>query len=193
MSLLDGVLKVFKLPEDDYDDDYDDYDEDEEFDEDLDDVEEKTSARKKLFTGRKKTEEVYDEEPQVVQSQSQPASNGSSRFASKKVVPIKASSARGLEVVVIRPDSIEDSSEITDTLLSGKAVILNLDGINLDVAQRVIDYSAGSCYAMRGNLQKITNYIFLVTPANVDISGDIPEIVNGGIDLTSLNKSEIKF
>ena len=45
---------------------------------------------------------------------------------------------------------------------------------------------------IRGNLQKITNYIFLVTPPNVDISGDIPEIVAGGIDLTSF-KNDTKF
>ncbi len=192
MSFLDGVFNVFKLPNDDDYDDYDDYDDEFEDDED-DEIEEKGSARKKLFTGKKRVEEDYDDEPVASQQPPQPVNNGS-RFASnKKVVPIKSNPSRGLEVVVIRPESMEDASEITDTLLSGKAVILNLEGIHVDIAQRVIDYSAGSCYAMRGNLQKITSYIFLVTPANVDISGDIPEIVNGGIDLTSLNKSEIKF
>jgi cell division inhibitor SepF len=100
-------------------------------------------------------------------------------------VPIKASSSRGLEVVVIRPENMENASDITDTLLSGKAVVLNLEGIHVEIAQRIIDYSAGSCYAMRGNLQKITSYIFLVTPPNVDISGDIPDLVAGGIDLSS--------
>ena len=50
-------------------------------------------------------------------------------------------------MVVIRPESMEDSSEITDTLLSGKAVVLNLEGIHVEIAQRIIDYSAGSCYA----------------------------------------------
>ena len=106
----------------------------------------------------------------------------------KKVVPIKPGTSRGLEVVVIRPESMEDASDITDTLLNGKAVVLNLEGIHVEIAQRIIDYSAGSCYAMRGNLQKITSYIFLVTPPNVDISGDIPELVAGGIDLSSFNK-----
>ena len=96
-------------------------------------------------------------------------------------------------MVVIRPESMEDSSERTDTLLSGKAVVLNLEGIHVEIAQRIIDYSAGSCYAMRGNLQKITNYIFLVTPPTVDISGDIPELVSGGIDLSTFNSSDNKF
>ena len=166
MSFVDGFLNLFKVQDDDFDDDYDydDYDDDED---------EKTASRKKLFSGSKKSD---DED-----------------IASKgKVVPMKQTS-RGLEVVVIRPESMEDASEITDTLLSGKAVVLNLEGIHVDVAQRVIDYSAGSCYAIRGNLQKITNYIFLVTPPNVDISGDIPEIVAGGIDLTSFKNNDTKF
>ena len=96
---------------------------------------------------------------------------------------MKTQSPRGLEVVVIRPESMEDAKEITGYTSTGKAVVLNLEGIHVEIAQRIIDYSAGSTYAIRGNLQKITNYIFpMVTPPNVDISGDIPEIVTGGID-----------
>ena len=174
MSFVDGFLNLFKVQDDDFDDDYD-YDDDED---------EKTASRKKLFSGSKKSD---DEDIAANTVNDRP------KFASKgKVVPMKQTS-RGLEVVVIRPESMEDASEITDTLLSGKAVVLNLEGIHVDVAQRVIDYSAGSCYAIRGNLQKITNYIFLVTPPNVDISGDIPEIVAGGIDLTSFKNNDTKF
>lgn len=180
MGIFDGVINVFKLQGDDYDDDYDDYDD--EFD---DEEEEKGSARKKLFSGSRKNredEEDYSDIRATDKTKQQ-----------RKVVPIKTSGSRGLEVVVIRPESMEDSSEITDTLLSGKAVVLNLEGIHVEIAQRIIDYSAGSCYAMRGNLQKITNYIFLVTPPNVDISGDIPELVAGGIDLSTFNNADNKF
>ena len=165
-------------------DDDADFDMADDFDDDYED--EKPSARKKLFTGSSKKDSVADEE--VSYTAEKP------RFASKsKVVPMKTQSARGLEVVVIRPESMEDAKEITDTLLTGKAVVLNLEGIHVEIAQRIIDYSAGSTYAIRGNLQKITNYIFLVTPPNVDISGDIPEIVTGGIDLSSFNKNENRF
>lgn len=178
MGILDGVINVFKLHgDDDYDDEYDDYDEYDEYDEE--DEEDKGSTRKKLFGGSKKYDDDADDDDTSVKSTDKP------KFGGKKVVPIKPAGSRGLEVVVIRPESMEDASDITDTLLSGKAVVLNLEGIHVEVAQRVIDYSAGSCYAMRGNLQKITSYIFLVTPPNVDISGDIPELVAGGIDLSS--------
>ena len=63
--------------------------------------------------------------------------------------------------------------------------MLNLEGISPDVAQRIIDYSAGSCYAMRGSLQKITNYIFLVAPSSVDISGDFQDMLGAGVDLST--------
>ena len=181
MGLLDGVMNVFKLKDDDdYDDEYD-YDE---YDDEYNDDEDKASARMKLFSGTKKTSSEEDDDDFEDSKVPPKISAGSG----KKVVPIKPGTSRGLEVVVIRPESMEDASDITDTLLNGKAVVLNLEGIHVEIAQRIIDYSAGSCYAMRGNLQKITSYIFLVTPPNVDISGDIPELVAGGIDLSSFNK-----
>lgn len=180
MGLLDGVMNVFKLKDDDYDDEYD-YDE---YDDDFDDEDDKASARKRLFPSAKKSN-VEDEDDDFSDSKVAPKL---STGGGKKVVPIKPGNSRGLEVVVIRPETMEDASDITDTLLSGKAVVLNLEGIHVEIAQRIIDYSAGSCYAMRGNLQKITSYIFLVTPPNVDISGDIPELVAGGIGLSSFNK-----
>ncbi len=68
--------------------------------------------------------------------------------------------------------------EITETLLSGRTVILNLEGLDLEVAQRIIDFTSGATYAISGNLQKISNYIFLVTPTNVDISGDLQDLLN---------------
>ena len=106
-----------------------------------------------------------------------------------------------MEVVVKRPASMDDANEITDTLLSGRAVILNLEGIHVDVAQRIIDYSAGSVYAMRGNFQRITNYIFVVTPDSVELSGDFQTVMNSigasegnvsGLD-SSVTDDEFKF
>ena len=186
MGMFDGITNMFKLhDDDDFDDDYEDYDD--EFDDDSF-GDEKLSTRKKLFSGASKKDSSSADED-VSYTAEKPV-----RCASKsKVVPMKTQSPRGLEVVVIRPESMEDAKEITDTLLTGKAVVLNLEGIHVEIAQRIIDYSAGSTYAIRGNLQKITNYIFLVTPPNVDISGDIPEIVTGGIDLSSFNKNENRF
>lgn len=93
----------------------------------------------------------------------------------------------GMEVCVIKPNSVEDAREITETLLANRTVVLNMEGLDVDVAQRIIDFTSGSCYAISGNLQKISHYIFIITPASVDISGDFQEILSGSFDVPSLN------
>ena len=45
------------------------------------------------------------------------------------------------------------------------------------MAQRIIDFTSGAAFAISGNLQKISNYIFLVTPTDVDISGDLQDLL----------------
>lgn len=112
------------------------------------------------------------------QTTSQPSSTRNTR--DRKVVPMR-SSRSGMEVCVIKPTTVEDSREITDTLLSGRAVVLNLEGLQVDIAQRIIDFTSGSCYSINGNLQKITNYIFIITPETVDISGDFQEMLGAGL------------
>lgn len=85
----------------------------------------------------------------------------------------------GMEVCVIKPTSVDDSREITDTLLANRTVVLNMEGLDVDIAHRIIDFTSGSTYAIKGKLQKISHYIFIITPASVDISGDFPEIFGG--------------
>ena len=91
-----------------------------------------------------------------------------------------------MEVCVVKPTSVDDSREITETLLSGRTVILNLEGMDLEIAQRIIDFISGATFAISGNLQKISNYIFLVTPTNVDISGDLQDLLGGSMETPSV-------
>ena len=99
-----------------------------------------------------------------------------------KVTPVRSRknmAAAGMEVCVIKPTSVEDAREITETLLANRTVVLNLEGLDVDIAQRIIDFTSGSCFAISGNLQKISRYIFIITPASVDISGDFQNMLNG--------------
>lgn len=84
-------------------------------------------------------------------------------------------------VCVMNPASVEEVREIIKNLLEDKIVILNLEGMDVDIAQRVIDITSGSCFAVKGRLQEISHYIFIVTPASVDISGDCREGLSGVI------------
>ena len=166
MGVLDKFLSIMKLDEDDYDDD-DFMDDDEEFD-DYDDKSKKNAFGKK---------DSIEEEEDYSDSHSK-----SSRMSNNKVTPMRQPSRRSsvnMEVCVIKPTSVEDSREITETLLSGRTVILNLEGLDLEVAQRIIDFTSGATFAINGNLQKISNYIFIVTPESVELSGDFQEFLSG--------------
>ena len=103
------------------------------------------------------------------------------RKTAPKVVPSKrkALSGAGMEVCVIKPTTVEDAREITETLLANRTVVLNLEGLDVDIAQRIIDFTSGSTFAISGNLQKISRYIFIITPASVDISGDFQNLLSG--------------
>ena len=109
---------------------------------------------------------------------------------SQKVTPIrsvKRAPGPGMEVCVIKPTSVDDAREITETLLNNQTVVLNLENLDVEIAQRIIDFASGSTYAISGNLQKISNYIFIITPACVDISGDFQEIVSGTFNVPPIS------
>ena len=109
-----------------------------------------------------------------------------------KITPItkvqkKQVTAANMEVCVIKPTTIEDEIEIVDTLLSGRTVLINMEGLNIELAQRIIDFTSGATYAMHGSLQKVSNFIFLATPNGVDISGDIQNLMDAFGAGTNLN------
>ncbi|MBP9997293.1 MAG: cell division protein SepF [Lachnospiraceae bacterium] len=133
-------------------------------------------------------DDYYDEEDNVEASRS----NGKSEAAAEeRKIPFTPKAAttktkhigNGMEVCVIKPTSENDTKEITDTLLSNRTVVLNMEGLDKATAQRIIDFTSGSTYAIHGNLQMISNHIFLITPASVDISGDFQTILNDSFDV----------
>lgn len=176
MAVLDSFIKSMKL-NDDQSDEY--FDNEDYYDEGDDYIEDKP---KKKFFGKSNEDEFDDEE--IEERPSKP------RF-SAKVTPMKQQTvkrgAQGMEVCVIKPTTVEEAREITETLLSDRTVVLNLEGIDVDLAQRIIDFTSGSCYAIQGSLQKISHYIFIITPASVDISGDFQDIIAGSLNVPSLN------
>ncbi len=173
MGVMDKFLNYMKLN----DDDDDDYYYDNEYD-DEEPVETKAPAISKKAS-------VVKEEPEEVE---RPVSKRSTSTGASKITQMRQPSSRrvsagtGMEVCVMKPTSIEDAREITDTLLANRTVVLNLEGIDVDIAQRIIDFTSGSCYAISGNLQKISHYIFIITPSSVDVSGDFQDIFGGAFD-----------
>ncbi len=97
-----------------------------------------------------------------------------------KVVNINATTQ--LQVVLVRPERYEDASAVADHLNEKKTVVLNLESTNKDVARRLIDFLSGVAYANNGQLKRVANSTFIITPYNVNIMGDIiDELENNGV------------
>ncbi len=196
MSVLDKLLDAVKL-NDDYDDD-EFLDEDLLDDEDDDFLDDEEKPVKKFFQkfGKKKDDEDFDDyddvddEPEQQTSKSAAKSVASARISVKQDKPVRTSSkitpmrssrkgtqSANMEVCVIKPTSMEDTREIADTLVDNSTVILNLEGLDMELAQRIIDFTSGACYSLGGSLQKVSSYIFVLGPYNVDITGDLQNIL----------------
>ena len=178
MSVLDKFLDAIRL-NDDYEEE--DADSDSFFDEE--DEEEEPQAKPVHTAPRKQPA------PKTTASSQAAAARAPKPAApvSSKVTPMrKKAGALNMEVCVIKPASMEDTREIADTLLAGCTVVLNLEGIDVDIAQRIIDFCCGACYCMSGSLQKVSSYIFILTPSSVEISGDIQDILSGAFDLPNI-------
>lgn len=89
----------------------------------------------------------------------------------KKERNVSLSSLPQLQVVLVKPERFEEASDIADSLNAKKTVVLNLESASKEVARRLVDFLSGVAYANQGNVQKIANSTFLITPYNVDISG----------------------
>ena len=175
MGFIDGFLDKMKLNGNyDEDEEYDGYDDEEEED-----------VTPKIRNSRKKNDDIFsssknnsddddfgDLEEKIIKStdtrpvkparvsRNSSASRGSSKNSSSKVVSMQGK-FNPMEVCVIKPTNVEDGREIAETLLSGRAVILNLEGLDMELAQRIIDFSGGACFAIDGKLKKVSNYNFI--------------------------------
>ena len=157
MGVMDKFISSIKFSDED---DYDDYDDDDyEDDDDIIELPKKKAAPKAS---------LEEEKPKPVKA--------APRFNTTKTT--KKAGGESMEVCVIKPTSVDDTMEITDTLLEGRPVVLNVEGLDMDIAQRIIDITSGAAYAMRGTLQKISNCIFIVTPSSVDVSGDLQQMLS---------------
>lgn len=171
-ATVDKLLNFMKLTEDEeYDDEYEEYDEDEEEEEP-----EKTGFS--FF--KKKDKEPVEEEEEV----SQPFDHTLSREEKKRRFTSAGSkvismNGRGVEVYVIKPQDFAEAQTAADLLKKGRTVVINLEGVELTVAQRSIDFIGGATYALNGSLQAVSNNIFIAAPDSIEVSGDLKsEIMN---------------
>lgn len=149
MSGIDKFLDFLKIErDDDFEDEYE--------------VEDIPAEKPKPLPGKAEKDEA-EEKP--FKKPVRPSSNNRGRKGGVSMT----------EITRIKPTGIEDGRKITNFLLDGRVVFLDLEGIDMALAQRIIDYVSGANYAMDGTLQQMSKCTFVIAPPGVSVSGDFPD------------------
>ena len=142
-------------------------------DEDEDDFEEFEPAPRAAVPERRDRSERMDRTGSLYSAPVEPERR------SNKVVNIHTTTQ--LQVVLVKPERFENASEIADHLREKRTVVLNLESTNKEVSRRLVDFLSGVAYANNGQIKRVANSTFIITPYNVDIMGDLlDELENNG-------------
>ncbi len=83
------------------------------------------------------------------------------------------------KVVVIQFQNFDDAKDAADHLKNKKPVVANLEKLDNDTTRRVVDFLSGAVYGVTGRIQNISNRIFLITPSNVEVTGNYQDNIKG--------------
>jgi cell division inhibitor SepF len=86
--------------------------------------------------------------------------------------PLEAVASASVRVHLVVPRSFNDAQSIADKFKDAVPVILNLQGTDVDLSKRLIDFSSGLTYALNGGMQRVADKVFLLTPRNVEVSAE---------------------
>lgn len=107
-------------------------------------------------------------------------SSNNDQIKQNKVVNIHTTTQ--LQVVLVKPEKFDDARPVADHLNSKHTVVLNLESTNKDVSRRLIDFLSGVAYANNGQIKRVANSTYIITPYNVNIMGDLlDELESSGV------------
>ena len=84
-----------------------------------------------------------------------------------------------LTAFCIQFQNFDDAKDAADHLKNKKPVVANLEKLDNDTTRRVVDFLSGAVYGVAGRIQNVSNRIFLITPANVEVTGNYQDNIKG--------------
>ncbi len=76
------------------------------------------------------------------------------------------------QITTIHPRSYNDAKLIGESFRDGIPVIMNVTDMGEADAKRLVDFSAGLVFGLRGSIERVTNKVFLLSPSYVEVIGD---------------------
>ncbi len=166
-GFVDKISKMWNPPDDDYEENYDYEDEDYE-----DEEEEEEDNYSSSSSARSSAPSFFHRS-----SSSSAASSASSSYSgssSNNVVNFSSRSSSQLQVVVFKPTTYtNDAKAIADAILSNCAVVINLERASADDYLKILLFINGITYAKNAEIKMIATKTYIITPQNVDLSGDV--------------------
>lgn len=115
-------------------------------------------------------DEAVEESNAVIE---EPAKREPARSAAPRATA--PSSKSQVNMVIIKSSDYSDARTVADHILGNRAVLLNLENCNKDMAQRILDFLSGVVYAQGGDLQRVAHSTYAVTPRNVGLQGELTD------------------
>ena len=171
MSIWDDIKKFaqpYAADEEDYEDDYA-----EELEEDF---QEEPAPR---FGRRREAAPVKEPAPFSAETTTVPFSAAPAVAPAGGFTGSIVNSATGAKqkVVLKRPASFSDATEIATNLRDRKAaIVLNLEGVDRTLARRVVDFLSGCAFAVRGNVTKISEATYMFCPDGMEVEGELKNL-----------------
>lgn len=134
---------------------------------------------KDWITGNDVDDDGYiDDGPELVNNNSnnfvdEDTADAGHDSSSKRNRVVNINATTQLKVVLVKPERFEDASTVADHLNNKRTVVLNLESTNKEVSRRLVDFLSGVAYANNGQIKRVANSTFIITPYNVDIMGDL--------------------
>jgi cell division inhibitor SepF len=94
----------------------------------------------------------------------------SRRTASARDAVVRPLPVGSSKPFVVGPSSFNDAQDVADKFKVNVPVILNLQGVERDLARRIIDFASGLCYGLGGQMERVANQVYLLTPSDVEVS-----------------------
>lgn len=126
---------------------------------------------------------AFDKIKKFINDDEIPVGSNEEYYNVKESVDTPAGSSK---MILLEPRAYSESQQIVDYLKNRHAVVVNLKRVTPDQAKRIIDYLSGALYAIKGDIQKLGNAIFLCTPSNVGVEGKMSD----GEKATKSNKKD---
>ena len=119
------------------------------------------------------TEELEDRAYDYDYEEEEEEPEGINKIFGRKPKIVNMPQTQQIKMVISQPTTFEQSEEICNYLKERKSVIVNLEYVNKDVARRIVDFISGAVHALDGDIQKISNSIFLIAPTNYEIANEM--------------------